>query len=75
MLLSESFLDSVKKKEVESPIFFHDKYDLYDVCFHLNINSATFLFDWRVLWRPEIQTWRRIFLPIQVSQYVLWDHV
>ena len=44
MLLFESFLDIVKKLD-ESPIFLHDKYDLYDVCFHLNIYTATFLFD------------------------------
>ena len=60
------------KNEMESPIFLHDKYDLYDVCFHLNIYTATFLFDWWLLCWPEI--WHWIFLPIQVSQYVLWDH-
>ena len=61
------------KNEMESPIFLHDKYDLYDVCFHLNIYTATFLFDWWLLCWPEI--WHWIFLPIQVSQYVLWDHM
>ena len=59
------------KNEMESPIFLHDEYDLYDVCFHLNIYTATFLFDWWLLCWPEI--WHWIFLPIQVSQYVLWD--
>ena len=59
------------KNEMESPIFLHDKYDLYDVCFHLNIYTATFLFDWWLLSWPEI--WHWIFLPIQVSQCVLWD--
>ena len=61
------------KNEMESPIFLNDKYDLYDVCFHLNIYTATFVFDWWLLCWPEI--WHWIFLQIQVSQYVLWDHV
>ena len=60
------------KIEVESPIFFHDKYDLNYVSSHLNIYKATFLFDSWALWPPEI--WHSIFMTNQVSQYVLWDH-
>ena len=61
------------KIEVESPIFFHDKYDLNCASSHLNIYKATFLFDSWALWPPEI--WHCIFMSNQVSQYVLWDHL
>ena len=56
MLLSESFLDIVKKWGGK-PYLFHYKYDLYDVCSHLDIYTAAFLFDWWVLWWPEIWHW------------------
>ena len=61
------------KIEVESPIFFHDKYDLNYASSHLNIYKATFLFDSWALWPPEI--WHCIFMTNQVSQYVLWVHI
>ena len=61
------------KIEVESPIFFHDEFDLDYASSHLNIYKATFLFDSRAQWQPEI--WHCIFMTTQVSQYVLWDHI
>ena len=61
------------KIEVESPIFFHDKYDLNYASSRLNIYKATFLFDSWALWPPEI--WHCIFMTNQVSQYVLWDDI